>query len=337
MKDPKVTVLLCVYNGEKYLREAIDSILNQTFENFEFLVINDASTDSSRDIILSYKDPRIRLIDNKKNLGLTRSLNKGLKLAKGEYIARIDADDIAFPERLKRQLEYIVKRPDVGGVSSWYEVVDERGGLVYVNKVALSFEDIYYNLTFFNCLVHSSTLYNKKLVLDMGGYDENYKRSQDYELWCRISKISRIEQVPEALVKLRLTNTTISRKFQDEQDRYAREVFRSNIENLLSRKIGEEERHIWSLWSHNNVIKTKNVDLKRVLAALCEINKKIIETADPSLNMEIQKIKANGLEKVTQYLLNSAKRGKLFDVFLSILTYPQRKELIIFLFNRTKK
>jgi glycosyltransferase involved in cell wall biosynthesis len=112
--SPKVTVLMSVYNGEEHLREAIDSILNQTYKNFEFLIIDDGSTDGSVNIIRSYLDPRIRLIKNKKNIGITRSLNKGLKLARGEYIARMDDDDIAFPERLEKQVRFLNEHVNVG-------------------------------------------------------------------------------------------------------------------------------------------------------------------------------------------------------------------------------
>ncbi len=119
MKEkPRVTVLMSVYNGEKYLREAIDSILNQTFKDFEFLIIDDGSTDSSADIIRSYTDFRIRLIQNEKNIGLTRSLNKGLKLAKGEYIARMDVDDISLPIRFEKQVSFLDKYEDVKLVGS---------------------------------------------------------------------------------------------------------------------------------------------------------------------------------------------------------------------------
>src|SRR3990170_6306785 len=104
--NPEITVLMSVYNGERFLREAIESILNQTYRDFEFLIINDGSTDSSREIILSYNDPRIRLIDNELNIGLTRSLNKGLRLARGKYIARQDADDISFRKRLEKQVAF---------------------------------------------------------------------------------------------------------------------------------------------------------------------------------------------------------------------------------------
>src|SRR6187397_2012165 len=107
MSEPLVTVLMSVYNAEKYLREAIDSILNQTYRNFEFIIINDASTDGSEAIINSYKDERIRLISNSQNLRLTASLNKGIDLAKGKYIARMDADDASLPERLQKQVTFM--------------------------------------------------------------------------------------------------------------------------------------------------------------------------------------------------------------------------------------
>jgi len=114
MKEPKVTVLMPVYNGEKYLNEAIDSILGQTFKDFKFLIINDGSTDGTADILKSYKDSRIKVTNNEKNIGLTKSLNKGLKMAKSEYIARMDADDISLPTRLQKQVEFMDSHPKVG-------------------------------------------------------------------------------------------------------------------------------------------------------------------------------------------------------------------------------
>ena len=126
MRNPKITVLMPVYNGEKYLREAIGSILNQTFNDFEFLIINDSSTDSTREIILSYDDTRIRLEDNEKNIGLTHSLNKGLRLAKGKYVARMDADDISLPDRLEKQLAVIENNTDVSIVACWIDIIDKN-------------------------------------------------------------------------------------------------------------------------------------------------------------------------------------------------------------------
>ena len=116
---PLVTVLMAVYNGEKYLREAIESILDQTYTNFEFLIINDGSSDRTEEIILSYNDKRIRYIKNEQNLKLIASLNKGLDLAKGEFIARMDADDISLPERLEKQINFLEKHPEIGLLGSW--------------------------------------------------------------------------------------------------------------------------------------------------------------------------------------------------------------------------
>src|SRR6185295_3491651 len=125
MTPPQVSVLMSVYNGEKYLKEAMESILNQSFPDFEFLIFNDSSTDSGREIILSFNDPRIVLVDNEKNIGLTKSLNKGLSLAKGKYIARMDADDISDAGRLNEQVNYMEKNSDVAVCGSWVQFLNE--------------------------------------------------------------------------------------------------------------------------------------------------------------------------------------------------------------------
>ncbi len=112
--NPKVTVLMPVYNAEKYLKTAIESILKQTFSDFELLIINDGSTDGSEEIIRSFNDKRIRLFNNEQNLGIIKTLNKGLNLAKGEYIIRMDADDISLPDRLELQVKYMEENPGIG-------------------------------------------------------------------------------------------------------------------------------------------------------------------------------------------------------------------------------
>src|SRR5581483_9504087 len=120
MSKPIVTVLMSVYNGERYLREAIESILVQTWQDFELVCINDGSTDQSREIVLSFNDPRIRLVDNEQNLGLAKSLNKGLMLARGNLIARQDADDISEPDRLLKQVAFLEQWSEIVLVGSWY-------------------------------------------------------------------------------------------------------------------------------------------------------------------------------------------------------------------------
>lgn len=139
--SPKVSVVMSVYNGEKYLPETIDSILNQTFKDFEFIIINDGSTDKTAKILTSYDDPRIRIF-NQENMGLTKSLNRAISLAKGEYIARMDADDISYPERLKKQVDYLNKNPDIGLVGSKYIRIDKRGRKIDEINVPIGTDNI---------------------------------------------------------------------------------------------------------------------------------------------------------------------------------------------------
>lgn len=229
----KVTVLMSVYNGEKRLQEAVESILNQTFTDFEFLIINDASTDCSMKILQSYSDPRIKIITNKNNLGLTKSLNKGLELAKGKYIARMDADDVSYSTRLEKQVKYLEEHRDVGLVGSSFEIIDEFGNLLSRNIYkTFTYEKIYYALIFNNCIAHSSVMYRRDLVINIGGYDERLARTQDFDLWSRISKKSKIEVIEEVLLKWRNSQSNISNKCKIEQDLIAKSIFEENIRSL---------------------------------------------------------------------------------------------------------
>jgi glycosyltransferase involved in cell wall biosynthesis len=234
MKEkPQVTVLMSVYNGEKYLREAIDSILGQTFKDFEYLIIDDGSTDSSSDIIRSYTDSRIRLIRNEKNIGLTGSLNKGLKLAKGEYIARMDADDISLPERLEREVAIAGAHPEITVVTTGFANFvnsfreDNRDS---VNKGGtdeiewIGFEDLLEG----NKIFHGSVLFKRRDVLDIGGYDERLPKAQDYDLWLRVSRKVEIIKLKRILFLRRLHFDCVSMKGILKQEYYADMVKRKN-------------------------------------------------------------------------------------------------------------
>ena len=231
---PKITVLMSVYNGEKYLRQAMESILNQTFRDFEFLIINDASNDASKEIILSYSDPRIVYVENEENLGLTRSLNKGLKMAKGEYVARMDADDLSLLERLQKQVEFLDKNKEVVLLGSCSEFIDENGEVFRKNNTVYSKEELFYNLTFGNVFPHSSVMFRKKEVLDLGGYNEEFKRSQDFELWNRISRKYAVNMLDDVLLQWRNLKDNISNKFKESQGDDAFRVFSESIKELFS-------------------------------------------------------------------------------------------------------
>jgi len=194
--SPEVTVLMSVYNGELFLRESIESILNQTFNDFEYLIINDGSTDSSRDIIESYNDSRIVLYNNEENMGLTKSLNIGIHRARGEYIARQDADDVSHPDRLKMQYEYMeTNNCDV--TCCRYQYIDKRGKrLLWVSEIFSSQSLKRTLIDLKDPIAHGSVLMNKNSLVDAGEYNESFEFSQDYELWLRLLSMGkRIECV----------------------------------------------------------------------------------------------------------------------------------------------
>jgi len=228
---PRVTVLMSVYNGESYLVEAIESILNQSFTDFEFIIINDGCTDSSRGIITLYSDHRIRLIDNERNIGLTRSLNKGLELAQGEYIVRMDADDISLSKRIEKQVSFMQNNLSIGVCGSWIKYF--RNGNKTVFRSPSNPDEIKANLFFKNIIFHPTVIFRKFLTNgDRMFYNKNYLRAQDYELWARISHLSNISNINEVLVEHRSHENAIFQTDRAGQIKYAEKVITKQIQRL---------------------------------------------------------------------------------------------------------
>jgi len=221
MNTPKVSVVMSVYNGEKYLREAIESILNQSFREFEFIIVNDGSTDKTTEIIGSYNDSRIAIINNEKNIGLTKSLNKGLKIVKGEYVARMDADDISLPERLEKQVKFLDSHKNVGLVGAPPILIDERGNGLRLIKMKTKSEEIKKGLWKGNQFCHGSVMFRKECLEKAGFYREEFKTAQDYDLWLRISEFWNIANLKEPLYNLRIGHHSISIEKKFDQSRYA--------------------------------------------------------------------------------------------------------------------
>ena len=186
---PHVTVLTTVYNGLPYLSDAIESILNQTYTDFEFVIIDDASTDKSLDCIKSYQDPRIRVFQNTNNIGQVPSLNKGLPLAKGNYIARLDQDDVSLPNRLEEQVDFMEKYPDISIICSWEYTIDSCGKIMRMWKSSLNNYGVFlgYLLLGLCPIWHPSVMFRKDVVMELGGFDTSYAPAEDYELWTRIA------------------------------------------------------------------------------------------------------------------------------------------------------
>ena len=228
---PLITVLMPVYNGAKYLNEAIDSILNQTFSDFEFLIIDDGSTDQSIDQIMLYDDPRIQLIKNKKNLGQSETLNKGLSLARGEYIARIDQDDISIPERLKKQLDFMENNSDVDVCGSWVQLMGKYNGIIELETQS---EEIKISLLTNQNLAHPAVMIRKDTLVK---YDLNYNPTftigNDYDLWVRMFDYCSFANLPEPLLKFRMHDNQYSKIIWEQN-----EVETNRILTNLLKKIG---------------------------------------------------------------------------------------------------
>ena len=240
MSYPPVTVVMSVYNGAKYLRECLDSVLSQTFSDFEFIIVNDGSTDASPRILNDFarRDRRIVIIDQM-NQGLTKSLNRGLSIARGKYVARMDADDIIFPDRLETQLEFMASNPDVGLLGTWCRVIDAAGREGDVWSTPMGHHALQWQLCFDNIFAHSSAMMTRSALRDANGYDERCHRSQDFDLWARLSRRVRIDCLPRVLVCLRRHDVSISATANDEQRRTHAAVCRDLINNIVQSSLSE--------------------------------------------------------------------------------------------------
>ena len=216
----RVSVLMPVYNGVAYLREALDSILRQTFSDFELVVINDGSTDRSADVIKSYVDHRVHYYENGQNIGLARSLNRGLSLTRGQYIARMDQDDISLPERLERQLAFMEAHPEVGVLGTACQHIDDSGrpGVTWPNPAQHSL--IRWHLCFACSMIHPTVMMRKHTIQELGGYGseaihgrEKYG-AEDYDLWRRASRVTQLANLPEVLLYLRKHESNVTRIYQ---------------------------------------------------------------------------------------------------------------------------
>ncbi|XAG07680.1 glycosyltransferase [Vibrio metschnikovii] len=212
MSSPKVSVVMSVYNGEKYLEEAIQSILDQTFTDFEFIIINDGSIDKTLEIIQSYinKDNRIVLI-SRENKGLITSLNEGLNLAKGQYIARMDADDVSLPDRLSEQVKVMEEKKEVIICGTWIRKLYEDGNTelskYYVNDSAIKAK-----LVRACCFAHPTVMlradiFKKNLLF----YEQEYLHAEDYALWAKASSYGNFYNIPKVLLNYRVLNNSITR------------------------------------------------------------------------------------------------------------------------------
>ncbi|TDH28846.1 glycosyltransferase [Segetibacter sp. 3557_3] len=213
MPPPTISIIMPAYNSEKYLREAIDSILQQTFAGFELIIINDGSTDDTKQLINAYTDPRIVYLENDKNRGLIYTLNYGLSKANGRYIARMDADDICLPTRLEKQLRYFESRPEVAVVASTVNFINDSGkpaGIWNADRDNTTREKIKQGMAWENCIAHPSVMIRSN-VAKQYRYRPGQLHAEDYDLWLRLLADGFvIEKITEPLLLYRVHETSIT-------------------------------------------------------------------------------------------------------------------------------
>lgn len=213
---PRVSVLMTIYNAEPYLRAAIDSLIGQTFPDWELIAVENGSTDESMSILKDYSDPRVRAFPLEKNIGRTPALRLAFDQARGDYIAVLDADDISSPDRLARQVEFLDQHPDVALVASWAQLINEHGKVFDVFEPPANQEELQDCLGWTNPIVHSSAMYRRQLAQEVGGYPENIVWGQDLGLTLALARRAKIAMMADYLCQVRMLSASMtrSRKYQ---------------------------------------------------------------------------------------------------------------------------
>jgi len=236
LNNPLVSVVLPVYNCEDHIAEAIQSILSQTYQNFEFIIVDDASTDNTNNILKQYTDTdqRLHLIVNPVNLRQTESITIACKMAKGKYIAVMNADDIALSMRFDKQVRFLEENHDFGLVGSWTDTIDENGIILGQWKTSPSHEELMWDMLFGAGFAHSSVMMRNDLLKGVGYYTTI--QSEDYDLWRRLSRISKIANIPEVLQQKRVWTGQLAKRVVAINLECHLNIMQDNIQNLLNDK-----------------------------------------------------------------------------------------------------
>lgn len=291
---PEVSVIMPVYNGEKYIRESMDSVINQTHKDFEFIIINDCSSDNTENIIKSYNDNRIKYVKNKKNLGVALSLNKGLNLATGKYIARMDADDISLPYRFEEQIKYLKENKECDICSGDIIEFDDNGN-EQLHVYSHDNSNIMVDLLFDSPIVHPAVMMRSSIKekIDLY-YDIQYEKAEDFELWARISDKVRIDNLNKVLLKYRIHNLQVSVSCNRQQVKACRKIRYRSLVKILGKNKTEEYIDIFDDFC-NNKIKTQEEyeTLCECFRVIYENNKRKKIYSDKILGTQLSLIKLN--------------------------------------------
>lgn len=228
---PSITVLMPVYNAGQYIKEAIDSVLSQTFKDFEFLILNDGSIDNSNEIIQEYKDERIRYEVFQHDFLTT--LNNGIDLSKGKYIARMDADDIMMPDRLAVQFDFMEKHSDIVACGSYISFIENEQNIL---ERPISPNEVFESLMLFCPIANPSSMIRRKVIIDHHiRYNPNYLYAEDYKFWTELAKYGKIANIPLVLLKYRISAVQVSLTHRNQQAELSEKISREMISYCLSK------------------------------------------------------------------------------------------------------
>jgi glycosyltransferase involved in cell wall biosynthesis len=233
----KVSVVMTVYNGAKTVRETVASVLSQTMPDFEFLIVDNASTDATIDIIKGFNDPRVKLHPQSVNQGQSKALVLGMSLATAPYIARIDADDVCMPNRLARQTAYLDLHPECALVGSWHDEIDDEGHYLKTTRYPTTADVLRANLLSdggltHRALCHPSVCFRKTAYDTVGGYNPEIKYAQDYELWARFVEKYPVANIPEVLLHYRASRGSTSNRFRPEMEQELDRIQHARLKRL---------------------------------------------------------------------------------------------------------
>ena len=320
-KMPLVSIIMSVYNEERYIQESLDSVLSQTLDNFELIIIDDCSTDKTTEMIEGYHDSRIRLYRNKKNQGLTKNLNNALRYCRGEYIARMDGDDICLPQRLEKQVQYMEEHQEKMLIGCRTQTFGEQN---LVSRLPDHSEQLRIMLLLRPVLAHPSFMMRRRLVTEFGfHYDESFRSAQDYDFAQRVSERFAIGIVPEVLLRYRTHKKQVSSKASGEQYQNADRVRYRQLQ-ALNVELDKELKTAYSAWAREE--RTGDIklllDASRVIEKICAGNREIKKFPEKELEDTLRRMLFTWMFRTKSFaVLKKApllcRKGKDYWILLS--------------------
>lgn len=326
---PQVSVIMPVYNNVSFLEAAVDSVIDQSLSEFEFIIVDDASTDSSEVLLesLAKKDSRISLHRNATNLGYRKSLNIGLKIAKGKYVARMDADDVSLPYRLERQTDFLDAHGSVGVLGTGAYIVNSNGNIVGPRVMPSSHGFILWWMCFTSPFIHPTVMIRRQLLNSVGGYNTDIV-AEDYDLWWRLSHVTRLHNLSEKLLHLRKHGNNQTSRHYESYQRSGVSIASGIVNELLDEDI--DSQLVANLWKQRDLTIDQALEVGNLIIRLCNNFRSRVSSK------EYRSVRSDTSKRLLRLVLNHKMAPSLWKlVFAGIKINPLIGiDLLISLKNR---